>query len=426
MKRFSAVIFSLVVCLYSVQAQTVVVDSTTLGIGSANDVYYTIPTYSKESAPGNWDIAISVQPASIVPLEVLKSVTVRYNGGRNVKVMKITGGTASAFNNTFNPSTDSAAWMMLYDDMTNWDLGAFNTTLDAANAFDFGWGEYDQSTHNVEADSIYAVRTVNGTWKKLWIEKLAFDTTWHIKVANMDGSAYQEFNIAKSDYPGKNFVYVSLDDNTVLDNEPGDWDMLFTKYQDYVCVPGLGCAWYAVNGVLTNKGVTAVKAYPVDVNTVDAADYTASLSGSISTIGWDWKTFVTGSGYVMEDSTVYFVKALDNNVYRLRFLSYESSDATTVFELSTTNAVVSIENKSKESSIALYPNPAADRMTVIDFDMADLRYRVLDAPGKLILHGELAGNAANQLNVSGLTNGLYHIQLIKANSVETKSFVVNR
>ena len=38
--------------------------------------------------------------------------------------------------------------------------------------FDMGWGIYSMITHHVTGDSLYAIKTVGGDWKKLWIQKL--------------------------------------------------------------------------------------------------------------------------------------------------------------------------------------------------------------------------------------------------------------
>src|SRR5688572_14410739 len=135
MKRISVALFSLVAAAFSAEAQNVVIDSAALQAGFVNEVYYSIPSYTKIEVTSDWDIALSSQPTNIQTLDVLQAVTVRINGGRGVRVMKITNADATGFTNTFNPATDSANWTMLYDDMTNWDLGAVNTTRDPANNF---------------------------------------------------------------------------------------------------------------------------------------------------------------------------------------------------------------------------------------------------------------------------------------------------
>jgi len=350
---------------------------------------------------------------------------VRINGGRNVQAFKITTADSSGFNTVFVPQTDSILWQPLRDDPTTWDMGALNRSINTADPYDYGWGTYNTVTHHIPGDSLYAIRTLNGTWKKLRIQRLAYDTTWYITYADMNGSNLTTLAINKQDFPGKNFVYLSLNGNAVNDSEPAAWDLLFTRYLDFVSSP-MGSAWYPVTGVLANKGVQAVKATEVDIAAVSFAPFSSSLSSNINTIGYDWK-FFAGTGFEMVDSLVYFVKAKDNNIYRLRFLNYKSANAESVFELQYIQPSL-VNGVGQNLNLLVYPNPAADVLQLVDFGASsETGFSVYDAMGTRLISGSFGANGGSAaIDVSGLANGCYFIQLLQNGSTATRSFVVNR
>ena len=143
------------------------------------------------------------------------------------------------------------SWQPIHNSDTNWFIGAFDKN--STSMFDMGWGVYNMVTHFVTGDSLYAIKTVNGNWKKLWIEKLA-NGEYSFKYADLDGSSEVNAVVDQSSFSGKNFAYYSLDQNTSLDREPltQDWDITFSKY----ITPVQGMA-YGVTGVLMNDGIKA-------------------------------------------------------------------------------------------------------------------------------------------------------------------------
>ena len=201
--------------------------------------------------------------------------------------------------------------------------------------------------------------------------------------------------------------------------------MLFTRYLDFVSSP-MGSAWYPVTGVLTNKGVQAVKATEVDITVVSFGPFSSSLNSNINTIGYDWK-FFSGTGYEMVDSLVYFVKAKDNNIYRLRFLNYKSANAESVFELQYIQPS-SVNGVNENSSLLVYPNPASNELQLVNFGTHnETDYHVYNAIGTRLLSGSFGANGDfASVDVSRLTNGCYFIQLIQNGSAVSRSFVVNR
>ena len=168
MKLLFTLILISVMGLYQAHSQTVVYDSVALDAGAVNDVYYSIPDYFDYPTTGDWDIALSVQPGGMT--DPLKAVTVRINGGRGVEVRKITETDSSGFFD-ITSSANFDDWQPLFDSPINWDMGSLNSTLNTSNMFDFGWGIYDLTSHNVNGDSIYAIKVLDGTIKNMAVTR---------------------------------------------------------------------------------------------------------------------------------------------------------------------------------------------------------------------------------------------------------------
>jgi hypothetical protein len=58
----------------------------------------------------------------------------------------------------------------------------------------------------------------------------------------------------------------------------------------------------------------------------------------------------------------------------------------------------------------VYPNPASDLLTITQTQNASLKVRCLDLSGKVLNTFELKG-ISNQINISGLENGAYLIEI---------------
>ena len=72
---------------------------------------------------------------------------------------------------TFN-SSNISNWQPIHNSDTNWFIGAFDKN--STSMFDMGWGIYNMVTHFVTGDSLYAIKTVNGNWKKLEFKNMSF------------------------------------------------------------------------------------------------------------------------------------------------------------------------------------------------------------------------------------------------------------
>lgn len=323
MKNITFTLVFSILFLSFTQAQSVR-KTVSMGPGYAQNVWYNLETgvETKGVATG-WDLAISVRgfEAAIFtnPFDTL----------------------LRAVNSITNFATVSAADTLpktasrqLFNSDTTWSVGSINATL--TGVFDYGWGAYNQVTNNVVGDSAYLIKLSNGTWKKLYIEKLAFDTSYFIKYANLDGTNPQTVEVNKKSYLGKNFVYLNLTTNAILDLEPksSDWHLAFMRYHSTAINPATGKPEpFVVSGVLSNTLLSITRGVPgysgSYVAKVNGADTTsnnfsnAQFKTSNGVIGSEWKYYdYANFRYVMSDTTKYFVKTPSGKVYKIIFKDF--------------------------------------------------------------------------------------------------------
>jgi hypothetical protein len=125
-------------------------------------------------------------------------------------------------------------------------------------------------------------------------------------------------------------VYYSLDTNEEVDREPDTdkWDIVFTRY--HTLVEGI---IYLVTGVLQNIDVTAQESTDTDPLSTVFPD-TGYLT-NISTIGRDWKDYINNE-YTIDETRVFFVKDLNEAIYRIKFKTFEGiSTGNLSFDIST-------------------------------------------------------------------------------------------
>ena len=168
-------------CKKDAQTQLVTRSETiSLGAGYSNDIFYRLSDGLSTSVPrSNWDIAFSVSP---------REAAILTNGaaGVTLKVYPIssylTWGAA-----TVTDTTGYNNWATLYNSDTTWLEGAFN--MNATGHPNYGWGKYNEITHNLAGVALYIIKTRSGSFKKIWIEsKLSVDQKYNFKYADIDGS----------------------------------------------------------------------------------------------------------------------------------------------------------------------------------------------------------------------------------------------
>ena len=391
-------------------------DSIVMGQYYANDIYYSFENGIVASVPRtNWDIGFhtSVWTATIIT-----------NGAAGVELYTYPKADTTGWNTI--DTTGHLTWNILYDSEDTWEDGAFNRA--ATGHPDYGWGKYNPINHDVVGDSIYILKTIDGTFKKIWIiRKNSSNNTYYIRNANIDGSDDHVAELNINPYRNVNFVYYAFSSAALLEREPdtASWDILFTKY---MAIQPDGTP-YPVVGVLDNFNVYANKFYPVGS---DFNDWTStSLDSTKSPIGWNWKAY-SGGSYTVADSTAFFVHSRNKDIYKLVFTKYEgSSTGKIVFDKTAVSPSGVPVFKSGLAEISVYPNPVRDQLHI---DLGEevrgtVMVSVFDMTGRQVISSkqEVAGNTIS-LNLPGFSigNGLHLLKIETTNGIFTSKFLVTR
>jgi hypothetical protein len=294
-------------------------ETISLGANYSNDIFYRLSDGLVTSAPRtNWDIGFSVSA---------REAAIITNGAAGV-TLKVCPTTA---NWTWTTPIDTAGyskWTTLYNSDTTWTEGAFN--MNATGHPNYGWGKYSEITHNLDGVALYIIKTRNGSFKKIWIEKKqSVDQIYNFRYADINGSNEKIVTMLCAG-KNKNFLYYSIDTNAQVDREPetSQWDIVFTKWIDRSIN-------YPVTGVLQNIGVSALKSTDTDPSSTNMPS--SGYLSAISTVGSDWKTVnMTTYQYSIDATHVYLLKDLNKQIFRIKFKTFEgSTTGNLTFDIST-------------------------------------------------------------------------------------------
>lgn len=392
MKNIITLMISISFC-YMLNAQATLIS---MNSNYSNQIFYSmengeIANISNE----NWDLAFSLdQYAS----------TIRINDGKGVELYNYHLGDTSQWNSITNAITNNLN-AALYNNETNWENGAFD--VNSLGHPDYGWGLYNMINHHVIGDSLFIIKTLSGNWKKLWIEELTVVGEYLFKYANLDGSNEMSQSIMKTNYPGKNFIYFSIDQNTIIDREPlaNEWDITFTKYISEV--QGMP---YPVTGVLSNTGIEVAKATGI-ASPMTYTDYSLhNLESEINIIGYDWKSYQ--GTYVIDPNQCYFIRDLSQNIWRIVFTSFDGMSTGNIEFNSTLLANnTSVENIKEIKTFEIYPNPTKGNTTLI-YDISEKSdIYIYDVSGKSIYKNMLNNNGLSTVSLptNTLNEGVYFV-----------------
>jgi hypothetical protein len=416
MKKNITLIFALFSLILSAQK----LDTLSIGAGYSQQVWYNLETGAKtQSAGSTWDIAFSMRP------RVDASIWVN----PNVTLYKAVA-PASAWTTVV---VDTLTLTPQYGVDTTWSMGAFNRT--GGGSLDYGWGSYSPVTHNITGDSIYVIKNLAGKWQKILIEKLALDTSFFFKYADLNGTNEKSVELKKGNYKDRLLGYYSLVNNAAVNREPSikEWDL--TAFRYYGLTPDNTGALqsYPLTGILQNPNVTIAKAAKRD--TASDSHTGLTFSSRTNVIGADWKTFDLSAGWKVADSTVYFVKALNGKIHKLIFTRFGgSSNGNMIFtrEALLTSSVK--DEMGKIASMSIYPNPAkADNINLIyDINTAgqSLDFQLVSLSGQVVYAQKLQNTEGGlvQQNIPSLSipSGLYLARLTWAGkSVVQKVMIQN-
>ena len=406
MKTLATLTLSLAFAGYVFAQET---DTVSLGPSYINEVFYSLETGVKTSSLKNdWDIAFQApQPGTSILI----------NDGNGTELWVYPGDTSMW--SSLVDTTGLGSWTQQYNSDSSWLDGALSRG--AAGHPDYGWGSYNSISHVVEGSKIFVLKLSDGSYQKLWILDLT-SGVYSFKHATLGGSTMSH-TLDTKDFEGKNFGYFSLQNHNQKDKEPlaVDWDLKFAKYTSFVPTP------YVVTGVLHADGAQASHAYPVN----DASTYTDfdshTFLDNINTMGHDWKSFnMTTFQYDIIDSTVYFVRTVENAVWKLVFTGFGGS-ASGDFIFTKQNLIAAgISEKDNLPHFSIYPNPASQHINIVfDATTSSSEYSVSDISGRLMLQGSLNTGLLHSLDISSLKKGIYLISINNEGRRRSERLIIN-
>jgi hypothetical protein len=283
-------------------------ETLSLGAGYTNDIFYRLSDGLITSVPrSDWDIAFIVSARE-------SAILINDAAGVELKAYPVTGWVWT----TAIDTTGYHNWTSLVNSDTTWTDGAFN--MNATGHPNYGWGNYNSTSHNIEGSALYIIKLRNGNFKKIWIEmKYSALQKYSFRYADLDGSNEQVVSNMDVSDSKANFVYYNLQDNLRVDREPetSSWDIVFTKWIDK-------SIHYPVTGVLQNIGVRALESS--DVDPLSESFPSEGYLSAMSTIGSDWKTINMNTfQYTIDETRVFLIKDKNNKIYRIRFKTFEGS-----------------------------------------------------------------------------------------------------
>jgi hypothetical protein len=405
MKKILTLVSLFTTFVFSSNAQCPANDSTEMGDKTSTDVYYSFNSHKvKAIINTNWHLAFSVQNASF-PNNPANGAAIRVNSAGNGTVLKMLPSANPANWRTID-TTGLYAQPQLIDSDSTWNLSAFTRSYKMSDPYNFIWGSYNSTNHNITGSKVYVLYNQAAGWyKKVFVNNLLFDTTWNFTISDLDNSDSFSVKINKQFYPNRFFVYYNATLNQLADREPvkSTWDLVWTKYTTYLDAGPQGKILYNVAGVLSHPSVTVEQNTGKKCNEVWLSTRTSKVDPSISAIGWDWKVFNQNQNvYEIPDTVVYFVKGQDGKTYKMTFKSFTGGPfGKSMFNFYEARLGVNDTEKSKE--ISIYPNPSNGMLTVETSGTIN-NVSVLDMQGKTVYYTN-----EGVLDLSGLANGIYVI-----------------
>lgn len=310
----------------------------------------------------------------------------------------------------------------IYNSETSWAEGALSNL--GTSHPDYGWGTYNQTTHNINGSRIFVVKLPNGTRKKLFIEKMETSGNVSFKLADLNGQNEITATYNKNDYKLRNFVQYNILTNTFTAYEPqsSEWELLFTKYYSMVS-PG---TYYPVSGVKINKNIQIAQR---DGYAVTSNDTSMLVYGTdISEIGSDWKSFnMTTNSYNIVQDRAYFLKLKSGEIWKVYFTGYAGgSSGAYDFTKEWINGTAGITNEANNATV--YPNPASNQLHILyEFNNKPHTVKIINSQGSIVLMKTILANGFTDVNlqISELGRGFYTTEISDGNTVVRNKFVKN-
>jgi len=402
-------------------------DQISIGSEYADQTYYSLKHGTIQSNDYRvWDIAFSTQGSDDAGIFINEAAHI--NANSQLELYHVPN---ASYDQTI--VLDTASWRRLYNPDVNWQTGAFNTIASDTNPLDYGWGVYDPNTMVITGSEVYVIRLRNGIYKKLFIQTLTDE--YKFKYANLNGSDEKLNSIIKTENGGKVLSHFSLENNTVVNIEPDSWDLIFTRYMDYVSLGNGNDEYldYVITGVLSGVDVQVAQADGVIPSDAEEGDYLNLYTPLVDEIGYDWKSFnLSLFQYSILDDRVYFVKNNDNDICKITFIDFEGpqTGVTTIFK--ECNIVADADDVSIHGlkSINVFPNPANTYVDVaLDFEKkTEAQLSVIDITGKTHLSNSYSfssGFQSTRLELN-IPSGNYYILIQTPSHVQQIPIVITQ
>jgi hypothetical protein len=306
----------------------------------------------------------------------------------------------------------------------------------SSNPFDYSWGVYNLSSHDVVGDSLYLIKGGPGQVWKLWIQQFksspADSVRWTFRIARFDGSEDTTINIyRKNGYTDRLFAYYELRSRVVRDREPsrGAWDVLFTRYSEFITgAPGV--PYYPVMGILSNFGVTVADVRNVNPDTAQMQNYTRTRK--LNEIGSDWKTFTNPFGpWVVDTTATFFIKSSNSQqYYQLAFTGFGGAGSgKVVFKKRALGATSVASVTAPVAAYGIAPNPAnmAAEVMIDAREEGTARITLTDMSGRVILTAAPVlrkGMNGYSITTAGLPAGIYSVTIAQGTWKGTQRLVI--
>ena len=393
-------------------------DSVVMGPNHANDVFYSLENGEVSQYSGSsWTVAFFNRS---------QSAAIKINSGHGVELWKVTDDVTQFA--TITDTTGLSSWDQLYDSDSLWDAESAFESEDLGTQSNYGWGEYNFTSHVIQGSRIFVLKTINNTYYKVFVDKKQAGV-FSYRYASLDNSFDTTMVVPVPDYLEKSYAYLNMDNHTLQDREPvdGDWDFEFTKYK--IEFPGQG--YYPVTGVVSNEGtlVAEVKELP------NNADYTGKPFNDAKTvIGSDWKKYdQASSSYTLPDSLCYFVKTEANDIYKLYFTGFEGGSTGKInFEKELISTNVGIRDRANNLTVeSIYPNPSTGAAYLVLSANANskMEVRVFSMLGNIVYQANANANIGLNtfaLQLDNVENGVYLVQVSDGVKTNTQKLIISK
>ncbi len=414
----------------SLSAQVWKMDSAVQGKNYQDNCYYSLTNekLSKTSDNSVWDLAFYVSAsgqfsfsAAVLANSVMGDVNpysmLVYNIHRN-----------GAYWDSVSMADTMGMTGPLWNSETSYDIGAFNQNADTNNLFDFGWGVYNSSNHNLYGDSIYLIKK-GPIYYKFIVDSLeGANSAWSFRIADIHDTNTTVVTINDSgQYSNKLFAYYDIEKDNILDLEPEiqEWDLNFSKTAPEISFQGQ-TVHYPLEMVLANRNVEIAKLenFVPDSLVQDSINYTA-LENNYSKIGWQWRKPGTNDTV---GNLSYLVKPMSdtNKIYQVVMNGISGVAEGKVYfqyrEFLNTESVKQIHSDVAEYT--LFPNPSSTGEAFLKLENRldmDAQIQLQDITGRRVWNTSQKlhkGSQAFRLPLDELKMGTYILSITANNKVQ--------